>query len=76
MTRRSAYAVRALRTAESFAEGLREASCDRPQAFAPMRQPECELVGQRRGDTANTVRELAKVASGELAILQEIEQKG
>ena len=31
---------------------------------------------QRRCDPANTVRELAKVARGELAIFQEIEQKG
>jgi hypothetical protein len=29
---------------ERFAEHLREASCDRPQAFSPMRQRECEFV--------------------------------
>jgi hypothetical protein len=30
---------------------------------------------QRRGDPANTVREFAEIASGERAILQEIEQE-
>ena len=60
---------------ERFAEGLCEARRDRPQAFAPMRQRECELMRQRRCDPANTVRELAKVSRSELAIFQEIEQK-
>jgi hypothetical protein len=38
-----------------------------------MRQRECEFVRQRRSDPANAVRELAKIARGKLAILQEIE---
>jgi hypothetical protein len=55
---------------------LCEARRDRPQAFAPVRQRECELVRQRRCDSANAVRQLAEIASRKLAIVQEIEQKG
>jgi hypothetical protein len=61
---------------QRFTEDLCEARRDRAQAFAPMRQRECELMRQRRGDPANAIRQLAEVASGELAIFQEIEQEG
>jgi hypothetical protein len=41
---------------------LREACRDRPQAFAPMQQRECELVRECRGDAAYPVRQLGKVS--------------
>jgi hypothetical protein len=55
---------------QRFAEGSREARRDRPQTFAPMRQCQCELMRQWCCDPADTVRELAKIARCELAVLQ------
>ncbi len=48
---------------------------DRAQAFAPVRQRECELMRQWCRDPADAVRQLAEIASRERPILQEIEQK-
>ena len=60
---------------QRFAERLREARRDRPQAFAPMRQRQCEFVRQRRSDPANPVRQLAEIARGKLAIFQRSSRK-
>ena len=40
-----------------------------------MRQRQCKFVRQRRRDPANAVRKLAKIASREFAIFQEVEEK-
>jgi hypothetical protein len=54
---------------------LCEARRERPQAFAPMRQRECELVRQRCREATSAVRQFTKVASREHPIFQQIEQK-
>lgn len=61
---------------ERLAKGLRQAHGDRSQAFAPVRQRECELMRQWRRDPANAIRELAEVSRGKNAIFEQIEQKG
>jgi hypothetical protein len=48
----------ARRCAERFAERLCEARRDRPQAFAPMRQRQCELMRQRCREAANQDHDL------------------
>jgi hypothetical protein len=58
-----------------FAEGLCEVCHDRAQIFAPMRERQGEFMGQRYGDSKDSIRKLREIARGESPIFQQIEQK-
>jgi hypothetical protein len=61
---------------QRLAKRLCEARRDRAQAFAPMRERECELMRQRCGYSANAIWKLGQVSRAEDAIFKEIEQEG